>query len=255
MWTPRHWLNTYGGDWETNNQSTSKTHRKGKKKVSWHVWKRWRKFEKYVFIIKFAHFLKSYLTEDGGLRFFHLDPLLTKFTSANESNYPKPLNTYFAERLKDKIALCWHLMSLTFRLHQSRFHSSIGESHFFTFTTVKPRAGPRRHVCSNKIQLLTTNSSLFCLHCPRGCSDYSIWWLPLSQDDQWSRSRMLFGATVINAETFVFSDMTTVTPVQQHLSIEINQALLGERKAAIILNWAVTSPVCVRGTGIGSHAS
>lgn len=46
---------------------------------------------------------------------------------------------------------------------------------------------------------------------------------------------MLFGATVINAETFVFSDMTTVTPVQQHLSIEIGPAPLGEKGAAIAL--------------------
>lgn len=32
---------------------------------------------------------------------FHLKPLLTKFTSANESNSPEPLNTHFAERLND----------------------------------------------------------------------------------------------------------------------------------------------------------
>lgn len=47
---------------------------------------------------------------------------------------------------------------------------------------------------------------------------------------------MLFGATVINAETFVFSDMTTVTPVQQDIAIEINQTLLREKRAAIVLN-------------------
>lgn len=41
---------------------------------------------------------------------------------------------------------------------------------------------------------------------PRGSSFYSIWWLLLSQDDQWGPGRMLFGAAVINCQTFVFND-------------------------------------------------
>lgn len=47
---------------------------------------------------------------------------------------------------------------------------------------------------------------------PRGFSYYIMWWLLLAQDDQWGPCRMLFGAAVINCQTFVFSDNCTVAP-------------------------------------------
>lgn len=67
-WMPQPCLNTW---WRPESLWRSKTHLKGGGGVSWYVWKRWRIFEKDVFIIKFCRLLEiiTYLTEDGVLRF------------------------------------------------------------------------------------------------------------------------------------------------------------------------------------------
>lgn len=60
------------------------------------------------------------------------------------------------------------------------------------------------------IQAQITNSNLFLCVMPQGSSYYSLLKLLSSQDDEWGPCRMLFGAAVINCQTFVFKDMTTV---------------------------------------------
>lgn len=52
--------------------------------------------------------------------------------------------------------------------------------------------------------------SFFVRNAPRILQYYSLLKLLSSQDDEWGPCGMLFGAAVINCQTFVFKDMTTV---------------------------------------------